>query len=115
MNIGKPFSSISWGLLIAIIDIGIELDDFDVLVDFIGYLLGGIRELALLRLRYNLAELADSRRLAYIAITIGTLLLGHLARDFHHETLVAMGAIAQLFMLSLVLHTIYRANFDLVL
>ncbi len=77
-------------------------------------LLGGIGEFALSRQRQDLAELASNRRVAYVAIMVGTSLLTFAIQNSRDAgPLVITLVIAALILMVMILHLIRRVKIEL--
>lgn len=112
------FLAISWlvGLMVA----GEAATVFGILVTAINCamiwsLLGGIIDFAKSKERYDLAEKAHHRRIGYVAVMCGVLLLGLLAGKLGGiaAMLAVVAVIAGLVIMLLILHLIHRVRYEL--
>jgi len=81
---------------------------------FIWQLLGGIGEFAMDRGRSDLAERAHNRRLAYVAVMIGTTLLAFMINGSRDAgSLVVVLVVSMLILMVMILHLIHRTKVEL--
>ena len=77
-------------------------------------LLGGIGEFAMLRQRQDLADRAGNRRVAYVAIMVGTSLLAFAMQGSRNaDPLAIILVIGMLILIVMILHLIHRVRVEL--